>query len=536
MARSALLKPVAHEILKRKAAVPLPLFPTLFVDMGPEEQNEVKTTLRAEFQTLGPLLARFERRFGIQLRPEPRVVGADLVNPFAGSLVLAGDAKGRDDVRRDRAKGREWRGDEETLAGLSILLESLRGHVAPRDDVPDASGLNAIGATFLALTTSGRLISSVGPNSLMGVGTDNITKLWSIPPHYWAALHDDPSAVTHARDTQYTARYHSPQILAFTFISTLNWLCNHPDDINRVGTEEGRRELQERILQEQFFSELERRLQHNARLILQNDLEGTLPTIQDITDRKAEAVPPLPPDIVTHRDEFNIAGFVVDRKFLDSLETNEEVYVTVETRRYKPGHTPEGVASVKLKRQNVTLKATKQESVFSGRLGELVLAPCIHNGNADPTRAKVNLFVQMRSAGDPAFGFHPSGGAARLYEKEGHFVAVGNKIPAAVPARLIDPLLEEVRKAVPSTEKEHPLSANWLIERLIERNLVRFTDSSWLETVLEAGEEATGLIKSLTQEGRTAVQAQNAKTAAKARKLLGRLNRLVPGLGLGQAA
>jgi hypothetical protein len=456
--------------------------------MGAQEQGEVGTTLETELQGLGPLLRRFEERFRIQLSPQAKINGSALVNPFDSSLVVADGVRERRTIRKDKIESSN--AHEAVLHGLAAFLDITRGHAAPRDDIDyDQGGLNRIGDTFLALQEDGAIVSSVGPNSLMDL-KGSTKQLWAVDPIFWATLHGTPQKVRDAHTTQYTARYHSPQMVRALLEAQLEWLLANPRELRKLGDPEARLAAQKRVLEEQFFPRLQREFERK-----QFSIHSThKPQITDITASIDRLIPDMPPDIITHHDDYKILGFYVANDQLDQLpNTGTAAYVTLEARRYVSEDNGTATA-VRLERVPVTLAVERTDAAFSGKVGTLTLPPCIHSdaGN-EGGRTKFNLFVQMTSASNPNSGFHPSGAAGSLFEKEGGFVAVGHKVHAIVARDIIDQLVENLRESHIGGELESQITPNWVIGWLVEKGYIAYVDSSKLHDATKTADLTNAL-------------------------------------------
>lgn len=489
----------------RTPSTQLSVYPRIVVDMGPKEQSEVRTTLETELQGLGPLLRRFEEKFRIKLSLEPRIDGSALVNPFDSSLVVADGVRERSSVREDRiAAGSP---EEAAAHGLAAFLDVTRGHAAPRDDIDySKDGLNRIGNTFLSVQQDGAVVSSVGPNSLMDLKSST-AQLWAVDPLFWATLHGTEQKVRNAFTTQYTARYHSPQMVRALLEAQLEWLLANPSELRNLNDPEARLTAQKRALKEQFFPALQ--AQYEAKKALIN--ADHVPKIDDITADLDRDIPDIPTDIIAHHDDYKILGIYVPTEQLAQIPAaGDSVYVAIETRKYVPvEHSSESTStpratSTRLEKIPVTLLAEKTDAVFSGLNGSLTLAPCIHNEVGDKAqRVKLNLFVQMTSASNPNDGFHPSGAAGALFENEGGFVAVGHKVYAVVAKDVIDPLVTTVQASLEGTNfKPSEITPNWIIGHLVDKGLITYVDSSKLKEVIADANANDALISELSYEAK----------------------------------
>jgi hypothetical protein len=497
-------KTACREIFYRLPPLPLTIYPRLIVDMGALEQGEVRRTIESEFQSLGLLLQRFEKRFHIRMAFAHQVEESPLVNAIASSYVTGDRVRSAHNVREDKIAV----GDETTalVYGLAGLFENIRGHVAPRDDVAhDDGSLNRIGSSFLALQDDGQVVVSVGPNSLMDIkGTTQ--HLWAIDPAFWAVTHGTPRNIRDAFNTQYTARFHSPQLLRLLTETQMEWLLENPKEISKVKKAGSRALLQRRIIEEAFIPKLHKLYEKN-RLLMESLLKGQLkegavfspPQILDITERRDAAVPDIPGDIVAQRDNFGIIGFYVPKSQVDQIcAPGESVYVTLETREYNYIDT-KTARGTHLKIIPVTQLAQRTDAIFSGLKKILTLAPCIHSeaGDIAEQRVKLDLFVQMGSTDNPIDGFNSRGAAAALFAaNDNRFVEVGHKVYAVVDRHLIDPIVAAIAKN-PRVDLEQ-ITPNWVIMELVERGEITYIDVSQLQETMADSEKRAKLIDDLT--------------------------------------
>lgn len=519
----------ARNLITRTPAQPLAVHPHIVVDMGAKEQAEIQTTVDKEFQNLGGLLQQFEQRFRIRVQPNVRLRGSALVNPFDSSIVVADSVRENQSIFTDQHDAANQ--SKAVAQGLALLLESVRGHAAPRDDIDySQSGINQIGQSHVALLKSGQLVLSVGPNSLMDLKGD-VARLWEVDPLFWAALHGKPSAIENGVNTQYTARYHSPQMVRALFESQLEWLLQNPRELPKLADPAAIPGLQARILQESFFPKLQREFAAKRAVIAQARPKAAeqAPLLREITGQKEAAIPDLPIDIITHHDDYKILGIYVPKQDLQQLpEAGQSVYVAIETRRYVTEDKP-GAAASRLERIPVTLAAERTNAVFSGLNGTLTLAPCVHGDAGDVDgRVKLNLFVQMTSAANPTDGFHPSGAAGGLFEHEsGGFIAVGHKVYALVAKDLVDPVVAAVNGELENAGVRESsdiagarkVDANWAITQLVDRGLINYVDTAPLKATLGNANALNELVGELYAEARKPRQVINNPHAVVAKPL-----------------